>query len=59
VGDDSGGRLLGGGNVRSDRQPRPGQMGGVGVEAEADLAAALFDERRQPIRKARQGISRP
>jgi hypothetical protein len=37
----------------------PGQLGRVGVEAEADLAAALFDERRQPIGKASQRISRP
>jgi hypothetical protein len=40
-------------------RPRPGQLGRVGVEAEADLAAALFDERRKPIGKASQRISRP
>jgi hypothetical protein len=31
----------------------------VGVETETDLAAALFYERRQPIREQRQEISRP
>jgi len=41
------------------RRPLPGQLGRVGVEAEADLAAALFDERREPIGKASQRISRP
>jgi hypothetical protein len=41
------------------RLPLPGQFGRVGVEAEADLAATLFDERRQPIGKASQRISRP
>jgi hypothetical protein len=40
-------------------RPLPGQLGRVGVEAEADLAAALLDERRQPIGKASQRISRP
>jgi len=30
------------------RRPQPGR---VGVEAEYDLAAALLDERRQPVRK--------
>jgi len=41
-------------------RPRSAQLGGIGVEAEADLAAALFDERRKPIREAgRQRISRP
>jgi hypothetical protein len=34
--------------------------GGVGVETEADLAAALLDERRQPIREdPLQAVSRP
>ena len=28
-----------------------GELRRVGVEAEADLAAALLDERREPIRK--------
>ena len=27
----------------------PGQLRRVGIEAEADLAAALVDERRQPV----------
>jgi hypothetical protein len=40
-------------------RPLPGQLGRVGVEAEADLAAALLDERREPIGKASQRISRP
>ena len=40
-------------------RPLPGQLGRIGVEAEADLAAALFDERRKPIGKASQRISRP
>ena len=31
--------------------PVPGQLRRVGVEAEADLAAALLDERREPIRE--------
>jgi hypothetical protein len=39
--------------------PLPGQLGRIGVEAEADLAAALVYERRQPIREQRQEISRP
>jgi hypothetical protein len=38
---------------------RPGQFGRVGVETEADLAAALIYERRQPIGKGGQRISRP
>jgi hypothetical protein len=49
------GRRLGGPRLR----PLPGQLGRIGVEAEADLAAALFDERRKPIGKASQRISRP
>jgi hypothetical protein len=40
-------------------RPLPGQLGRIGVEAEADLAAALLDERREPIGKASQRISRP
>jgi len=36
------------------RRPLPGQLGRVGVEAEADLAAALLNERRQPISKSAQ-----
>jgi hypothetical protein len=41
------------------RLPLPGQPGRIGVEAEADLAAALVYERRKPIGEQRQGISRP
>jgi hypothetical protein len=41
------------------RLPLPGQLGRVGVEAETDLTAALLNERRQPIGKASQRISRP
>jgi hypothetical protein len=37
------------GGVVLDELPR--QRGGVGVEAEADLAAALLYERREPIRE--------
>jgi hypothetical protein len=50
-----GGRCLGVARAR----PAPGQLGRVGVEAETDLAAALLDERREPIGKASQRISRP
>ena len=41
------------GGRRGSRRPGavPGELGRVGVEPEADLAAALFDERRQPIRE--------
>jgi hypothetical protein len=44
-----------------DRGPEilPGQLRRVGVETEADLAAALFDERRQPVRKRSPRLSRP
>jgi len=34
---------------RSELLGLPEQLRRVGVEAEADLAAAPFDERRQPI----------
>jgi hypothetical protein len=50
-----GGRRFGIARLR----PLPGQFGRVGVEAETDLAATLFDERRKPIGKASQRISRP
>jgi hypothetical protein len=55
MGDDSGrgqlsGKCAGGGS----RLPLPGQLGRIGVEAKADLAAALLDERREPIGKQRQ-----
>jgi len=36
-----------------------GQLRRVGVETEADLAAALVDERRQPVRKRSPRLSRP
>jgi hypothetical protein len=36
-------------------RPGPGELRRVGVEAEADLAAALFDERREPVREGLQG----
>jgi len=57
---DRGGCQLGGRRLRIARpRPRPGQLGGVGVEAEADLAAALLYERREPISEGTQRISRP
>ena len=37
----------------------PAELRRVGVEAEADLAAALLDERRQPIRERRSGSAQP
>jgi hypothetical protein len=49
----------GGRKITRGGGPLPGQLRRVGVEAEADLAAALFYERRQPIRKPTQEISRP
>jgi len=57
---DRGGCRLGGGCLGVARaRPGPGQFRRVGVEAEADLAAALLYERREPIGKASQRISRP
>jgi hypothetical protein len=57
---DRDGRQLSGRRLRiAGTRPLPGQLGRIGVEAEADLAAALFDERREPIGKASQRISRP
>jgi hypothetical protein len=53
------GRSQIGRGLDGDRRPLPGQLGRVGVEAEADLTAALSNQRRQPIRKRRQEISRP
>lgn len=50
VGDDRPGRTLGSRGGRNVR-PLPGELRRIGVEAEADLAAALFDERRKPIRE--------
>jgi hypothetical protein len=58
--EDRGGRLLGGGSAWLVRLgPRAGKLRRIGVEAEADLAAALVDERREPIGELLQGISRP
>lgn len=36
--------------------PVPAQLRRVGVEAEADLTAALIDERRKPIRETDQRV---
>jgi hypothetical protein len=51
-----GGRLLVAGRIG---KALPAQPCRVGVEAEADLAAALLYERRQPISECAQEISRP
>jgi hypothetical protein len=62
VGCDGGPGPFGGRGARiAGLRPVPGQLGRVGVETEADLAAALFDERRQPIGELLQGagLSRP
>jgi len=59
VGDRGGGQLCGRRLGVARPLPLPGQLGRVGVEAETDLAAALFNERREPIGKASQRISRP
>ena len=60
VGDDRGGGQLGGQRAGTGgHRPLPGQLGRIGVEAEADLTATLVDERRQPIGEQRQEISRP
>jgi len=40
-------------------QPLPDQLFRVGVEAKADLTAALLYQRRQPISEWAQEISRP
>ena len=52
--DRGGGQLGRRGIAGSGLRPHSGQLGRVGVEAEADLTAALIDERRQPI--ARNGL---
>ena len=59
VGGDGTGRQLG--RRALDRGPEvgPGQLRRVGVETEADLAAALFDERRQPVREGSSGQLSP
>jgi len=59
VGDRGGRQFSSGGLGVARARPAPGQLGRVGVEAETDLAAALLDERREPIGKASQRISRP
>jgi hypothetical protein len=56
VGDRGGGQLGGRRPGFARRRPHPGQFGRVGVEAEADLAAALLDERREPIGEAGQSV---
>jgi hypothetical protein len=61
VSGDRGAGPLGGRRVVAGRIGKglPAQLRRVGVEAEADLAAALLDKRRQPIGERRQIISRP
>jgi hypothetical protein len=55
VGGDGGARPLSGrGALLAGPRPVPGQLGRVGVEAEADLAAALSYQRREPIGELRQ-----
>jgi len=50
--DDGRGGPLGDGGVAGDvGRLAVGELRRVGVETEADLAAALFDERREPIRE--------
>jgi hypothetical protein len=56
---DRGGRQLGGVGTGTAGPPLPGQLRRVGVETEADLAAALLDERRQPIRERSQELLSP
>jgi hypothetical protein len=56
VGDRGGGQLGGWRPGFARRRPRRGQFGRVGVEAEADLTAALLDERREPIGEAGQSV---
>jgi hypothetical protein len=57
VGQHRGGGQLSGGCFAGD-PPLPGQLSRIGVEAEADLAATLAYERRQPIGEQLQEISR-
>jgi len=63
VGGDGSACLLGDGLTAAGREvgtrPDRGEFRRVGVEAEANLAVALFDERRQPIRKRLQGATQP
>jgi len=55
VGGDGAARLGGGRAVAIglDRDPRQ-KLRGIGVEPEANLTAALLDERRQPVSKLGQ-----
>jgi hypothetical protein len=56
---DCGGGPLGGAGVRGARLgPRADELRRIGVEAEADLAATLVNERREPIRELLQRVSR-
>jgi hypothetical protein len=60
VGRYGGGGELGGRTAVACLRPLPGQLGRVGVEAEADLTATLRYQRRQPIGELRQScLSRP
>jgi hypothetical protein len=59
VGGNGGGGELGRVGASIGLRPAPGKLGRVGVEAEADLALALVDERGEPIGKRSQEISRP
>jgi len=55
---DRGGCQLGGRSLGiALGRPLPGQLGRIGVEAEADLTAALLNERRKSIGEAGQGAS--
>jgi hypothetical protein len=58
VGGDGAPRRLGGrgATVGLDRDPRE-KLRGIGIEPEADLTAALFDERRQPVGEIGQRLS--
>jgi hypothetical protein len=58
VGGDGASRRHGGRGVAIglDRDPRQ-QLRGIGVEPEANLTAALFDERRQPVSELVQELS--
>jgi hypothetical protein len=57
-GNSCGGRL-GGAGPRAGGGLVGAQLDRIRVEAEADLAAALFDERREPIRERDQGRFSP
>jgi len=51
VHDDRPGRTLGDRGAVGDVRLVPEELRRVGIEAETDLATALFDERRQPVCK--------